>query len=414
MNLKITNRLIFLVALSGSGILISCEKKEDPKHDDEAANYVLGFRAQTGPTSDGDADYLLTAENLMSGSISATGRGVEQLGWCYYGKAGNTIFSLNYDLNECIGYRLIDGKITEISKFIFERMDCMNPGGDDNTLVAIGAPWGGGSFDCQIQLVDGESISVYKNVKTPIYVSFDSAGSQLNAWPTHSYVQGDKMYISFYPLHGVSWETPLTDTAYVSVYSYPELEYQLTFKDGRTGPIGYYGSQPAILEDEDGNHYTISTCSYMAGFTRVTKPSGILRINAGETAFASDYFFNVGETSGLKVLTAVYVGNGKAVARVVDESLATPEDQWAAFSYSETEPCTIAILDLVNKTVTPVSGVPGHRGQYQTPFLVEDGKVYLSVNDGASTFIYEIDPESAKGVKGAEVLGREIQAFFRL
>lgn len=408
--LRIALTAIMLPSLA----LVSCQKDKENKEEEviPESGYVLGFRTGTGVDSENDADYVLTASDLLTGNISATGRGIEQTGWCYYGTAGKTYFTFNYDLNECTGYKFSEGKLTEAGKFVFERMDCMNPGGDANTLVAIGAPWGGGSYDCSIQLISAENISVYKSQKTPIYTSFDSAGTQLNAWPTHSYVQNGKLYVSFYPLNGASWATPLMDTAYVSVYTYPELKFVTTFKDTRTGPIGYYGSQPSIIKDEAGNHYTIATNSKAAGFTQTGKPSGILKINAGAETFADDYFFNV-EESGYKVLTAAYAGNGKAVARVIstaDDAVATA---WAAFSYSGKAICKIAILDLNAKTITIVNDVPAHSGQYQTPFQVEGSTVYMSVNTGVATNIYAIDSKTATAKKGAEVLGREVQAFFK-
>jgi len=402
------------VAIGFSVAMTSCKKKkEEPPvpEDPNFSGYVVGLRAQTGATT--EADYILTHADLMSGSISSVGKGIEQTGWCYYGSFGGNYFSFNYDLNECIGYKLNGSALEETGRFVFERMDCMNKTGDDNTIfTAIGAPWGGGSFNCQIQIVDVKDVSIHRNVKTPIYVSHDSSGAQMNAWPTHSYVQNGKMYISFYPLNGVTWDTPNTDTAYVSVYSYPALTYLKTFKDTRTGPIGYYGSQPSILEDENGNHYTISTSSYLAGFTQSTKPSGILKINKGEDNFDPNYFFDI-ESHGYKLLTAAYAGNGLAVGRVsvpADEVIA---NHWHAF-YSPAPYFRLVVLDLVKKTVTPVTGVPNHTGQYQTPFYVSNGKVYMSINNMTEAYVYSIDPVTATGTKGAKIEGNELQAMFKV
>ncbi|MFM7022456.1 MAG: DUF4374 domain-containing protein [Flavobacteriales bacterium] len=403
-----TTQQIYLLALATATVLGSC-KKPEPGVENIEPTYAFGLRS----LGEGDetADYLVVHNDLMSGEITSTGKGVELSGWNYYARGSKRLLTMDYNQNECSGYDFENGNFVNKGKFVFERLDCMNPGADDETVVAIGAPWGGGSYDCNIQLLDVQDVSIKSSKKHPIYVSFHNDTTQLNAWPTHSYVENGKLFVSFYPLEGKSWETPITDTAYVSVFSYPDMTYLKTFKDTRTGPIGYYGSQPAILEDESGNHYTISTSSYAAGFTQVTKSSGILKINAGQEQFDANYFFDVEGVSGFKLLTAAYVGNGKAVGRVVASE--TSADQWAAFDVTKPT-CKLVVLDLNAKTVIEVTSVPLHGGQYQTPFYIENGKVYMSINNGTETYVYEINPSDASAKKGAKIVGQELQSIFKL
>lgn len=389
-------------------------------NDDEGAKfpehgYVLGFRTSTDPT----ADYILYDTDLTSGSVTATGNGIEQAGWSYYAKAGDTYLAIDYTNSIAKGYRFGEDGLVEAGQFAFERMDCFSEdlGGE---AVAIGAPWGGGSFDCKIQIVNGETVSISKTKTTPIYTLFyddeEDGQVRLNAWPTAAWVQNNKLYVPFYPVIGDTWETPVTDTAFVSVYSYPGLEYQTTFKDTRTGPIGFYSSQPCVLEDESGNHYTLSSTSLAAGFTQTTKPSGILKINAGETAFDEEYFFNVEEEFGYRVLGGAYVGDGKVVARVISVEIDENPDIFGAWaSFDVTLPIhNIAVLDLEEKTFELVDEVPLHGGQYLTPFLIENGKVWASITTSATdAFVYQVDPATATAVKGARIEGSEIQTFYK-
>lgn len=396
-----------LAAMAAVLLTVSSCKPDDKITPTGPTGYVLGYRTAGTPT----ADYLVNAASLDSGVISATGNGVELQGWNYYGKAGNTYFAIDYTNNICYGYNINEkGALVEKGQFAFERMDCMTEI-DENNLLAIGAPWGGGSYDCKIQLVSATDISIQQSAATPIYVSYDSTGAQLNAWPTHSYIENGKLFIAFYPLHGSSWETPNTDTAYISVYSYPGLQYQHTFKDTRTGPIGYYGGSPAMITDEAGNHYSFSTSSIAGGFTQRTKPSGILKVNAGQEQFDAGYFFNV-ENSGYRILTGVYAGNGKVVARVVSTAIDNSAPAWAAFSV-DAPVCNIAVLDLNTKSFNLVSSIPLHGGQYQTPFHVENGKVYTSINNGTEAYVYAVDPSSATATKGARIEGSELQSIFK-
>lgn len=396
----------------------SCEPNDEPDPDggeEGWSGYVVGLRATEG---DASADYIVSVDDLMSGVITSEGQGIEQSGWSYYTAVGDNYLSIGYTLNECIGYKVDAGELYLNSKFVFERIDCVGPLEGDSFL-AIGAPWGGGSYDCQLQVVDAGDVAITKTVKHPIYESYfyvDSLDEEvrLNAWPTSTHLAGDKLYVSFYPLHGTSWETPLVDKAYVTVYSYPGLEYLKTIEDDRTSPIGYYGGQPSLVTTESGDIYTISSSSYFAGFTHVSQPSGVLRIKAGATEFDQDYFFNVEEDYGYKIQNAVYAGGGKAVARISDpESDTGREVQWAGFGNFDV--MEVAVIDLEARTLTRVSEIPVHAGQYQTPYLVEDGKVYMSIrqNETGKAYVYRIDPETATAERGAEIDGIELQGIFK-
>jgi len=388
-----------------------CDKAEI-ENNNNTTNYVMSLR--TIGANDESSDYLLTVENLMEGEISAQGNGVELVGWNYTGKFGDRFFAFGYDLNECIGYEIEKNNLVQKGIFAFDRFDVISPI-DNNYFMAIGAPWGGGSYDCQLQVVDINDISISKTVLHPIYASYDPNNPELrlNAWPTISFVDGDKLYVSFYTLNGESWETPNTDTAYVSIYSYPELEFIKTIKDARTGPIGYYGAQPCIITDEKGDHYTLSSGAYSAGFTQVTKESAILRISAGAEEFDANYYFNV-EESGYRITSAIYVANGIAVANVISKEIdktAGQQSQWGLFSES-TPLLNTAIINLYDQSITIVNDVPLHGGQYQTPFLLENGMVYISVNNGTDTHVYQVDANNASARKGAKLIGNQFQGLY--
>jgi hypothetical protein len=392
-----------LIVVAAAAI-ISCEDSDVKQ---ESKNYLLGFRTSTDPT----ADYLVFEDSLNEGTISATGRGEEQDGWSYYTKAGDTFIAADYTNSIATGYRLENNVLTQVGRFAFERMDCFGEA-EAGKAIVIGAPWGGGSFNCKIMVIDGATVSIAKSVDTPIYTSYHN-DRRMNAWPTATWIEDDKLYVSFYTLFGDTWDTPSTDTTYVSVYSYPQLEYQSTFKDTRTGPIGYYSSQPCVLKDESGNHYAISCSSIAGGFTQSTKPSGVLKINRGQQSFDENYFFNT-EELGYRVMGGAYVGNGKVVARVISVEVDNGMETWASFATMQAPIHQMAVLDLNAKTLKIVSDIPLHGGQYLTPFLVEDGKVWASITTSASdSYVYQIDPNTATATKGARIEGSEIQTFFK-
>ncbi|HEX6430035.1 MAG TPA: DUF4374 domain-containing protein [Niastella sp.] len=401
-----------LLLLAPIVLLSSCYKAKN-KFFQEGGNYVLSLRTQGSGTN--TTDYLLTANSINTGlqTISSTGNGIEQLAWCYFGSTGNTVMSFSYGTNNVgIGYGLAEGgRLYEKGRISFERMDCFGKG-DDNTLIAIGAPWGGGSYDCEIQLIDANNISIKKKKLTPLYMRDGS--DALNKWPTSIVVNDNKMYVSFYPLDGSSWATDLTDTAYVAIFSYPGLDSLTTIKDTRTGPIGLYGNQVGMVKTENGDIYTFSPSSIAAGYTQVTKKSGILRINNGQQSFDPSYFFDVETaTNGGKLLAATYAGNGLLVARMLKADADTAV--WNAFNVSNPV-CQIAIIDLNNKTVKMVNDIPDHGGQYGAQWLVEDGKVYVSITStiAGESRIYAVDPATGTATKAAKIQGLEVPAIYKL
>lgn len=404
-----------LVLLAATMLLGSCYKEKN-KFQQEGGNYVLGLRTQgSGNTT---TDYLLTANSINTGlqTISSTGNGIEQLAWSYFGSTSNTVMSFSYGTsNVAVGYGLAEGgRLYEKGRIAFERMDCIGKG-DDSTLIAIGAPWGGGSYDCQIQLIDTRDIRIKKKKLTPLYMR--DASDALNKWPTSIVVNDNKLYVSFYPLDGASWATDLTDTAYVTVFTYPGLDSLTTIKDVRTGPIGYYGNQINMIKAENGDIYTFSPNSLAAGYSQTTKHSGILRINSGTTQFDPSYFFDVEAASGgARVLSATYAGSGLLVARMQKAGTDTAAvGGWGLFDV--TNPiCQIAVIDVNNKTVKMVNDIPDHGGQYGSQGLVEDGKVYVSITStiAGESRIYAVDPANATATKAAKIQGLEVPAIYKL
>lgn len=406
---KYVNHLVNLtLILLAAGFMNSCTE-EDIKQELPPENEFYTVALQVLGSNDEAADYLVQTETLSEGTITSEGQGIEQTGWRYFAHVDNSVFSIGYFAdNNCIGYRLNDnGELTEYGRFVFEKtLDCMAPA-DDNTLLAFEVPRSGVNKRV-LHVIDVESVSLDRKVETDIY---KPEGDTLPKWPTGMVVKNDKLFVSFYPVSpSGDFSTPNVDTAQVAVFSYPELEFQKVINDTRTSPVGVYGNATGILEADNGDLYSFSSSSLAGGFTKQTKPSGILRIKNGTTEFDPDYFLNIEEvTNGGKIVYFSYAGNGKAVARIVTDDSAL----WGAFSPNNPI-CKLVIIDLNAATVTDVNDVPLHGAQYATPALVENGKVYMSITTATDAHIYEIDPETASAVQGAVIDGLEAKGIFNL
>lgn len=393
-----------LLAISVIGFTSCSEDVETPAQQD--FGYTLAFTAQGSANE--STDYLLTTESLMEGEISAVATGIEQTGWRYMAHQNNTVFSIGYyDDNNAIGYGLDEnGNVVEKGRFVFQNTLDMVGRGDDNTMLAMEVPRIGFA-DRIFHVVDVNNIGLRSTVSTPIW---ENRADSLVAWPTALMVRDDKLFVPFYPLHARGdFTTPSTDTAYVAVYSYPDLSFEKYIKDTRTGPLGVYGCFNGMIQAENGDLYTYSSSSLACGFTQQTKPSGLLRIRDGETEFDDSYFFDFEAATGGKINFIEYTGNGKLLANVVvDDS-----GLWGAY-VTGNEISKLMVLDLEAQTATDVANVPLHGGFYGDPWMVEDGKVYMSINTAQDSYIYEIDPSTATGTRGAKVLGKELKGIYNL
>ncbi|RDV14252.1 DUF4374 domain-containing protein [Pontibacter diazotrophicus] len=386
--------------------MTACDSEVETATPQSGTNYIIGVQSQ-GSESD-FSDYLLAEDDLMSGEIDPTGRGVEQTGWRYMTAVGNTFLSIGYfDDNQTIGYQLNEqGELVEKGRFVFETTLDLFQGVTENTALAVEVPRAGFA-DRVFHRIDVENLAIQAKIPSRIY---ENREDSLVAWPTSLVVRDNKAFVSFYTLHARGdFSTPSTDTAYVAVYSYPDMTFEKYMKDTRLGPLGIYGNANGLIKTESGDMYGYSAASYASGFTTQQKNSGIIRIKAGQTEFDDTYFFDFEEaTGGNKLAFFHYIGNGKAIGRMIVDDAGL----WGVYNIEN--PITkLVIIDLEGKAVTEVANIPLHGGQYSTPVLVDNGKVYVNVTTPTDAHIYEIDPVTATGTQGAQVKAIEAKAIFK-
>lgn len=390
------------------------------------SKYVVGFEAfpvgQAAPV-----DYILelpSLEALTTGEISVEGQGTPLKGWRFFHSAGNTVFTAGYaDDDKCIAYQLNeDGELKEKANFEFQSTLDNYAAIDDKTLIAVelsGAVTDPGATaipDRSFYIVNAETGLVEKIETHPVDSSIGDgtlANPPYIPWVTGMVLRDGKLFISYHKLLPDGTFTNIgADRANVAILKYPEFELEKIIEDDRSGPIGVNGHSTGIEQTENGDMYSFSPTALSAGFTAAVKPSGILRIKNGATEFDPDYFFNVEEAAnGGKLFWMDYVGNGKAIGRIIIDDT-NGAGEWGAFFKKDV--FKLVVIDLVNKTVTDVSGVPVHGHRYTSPMFVEDGKAYVSSSTATETHVYIIDPETATATKGAKVLGVGLKGIFKV
>ncbi|MBU2913262.1 DUF4374 domain-containing protein [Reichenbachiella agariperforans] len=394
--------------LSATIVLTSC--LDDDGGSATTSHLIVGIEAESG------TDILVGADDLMSGTISPVGRGVEQPAWMSFYQVGNTLLASGYTSdNMTTGYRMIDSVLTDVGSFITELGVYGIAEIDENTALVAGVTRAG--FEDRVfYTIDLNTMSIISRFNTKIDERQEEG---LVAWPTGMIRQKNKLYISYYLMgageleEAPAFSTPNSNQARVAIYSYPEMELLNIATDDRTSDIGLYSGENAIMETENGDIYSFSTSGSASYFKPVpSNPSGFLRIQNGETAFDDSYFFNFEEASGgFKINQAFYAGNGKMIVKMIKEDSTNPIYYGASFGvYPETPICYLAVADLENQTVTPIDDIPANGGGWGVAHMVHDGRVYINVcnyktETSTEAYIYEIDPETATAVKGAEIDG---------
>lgn len=397
--------------------LMACEDDDIPQGGNEgeggsqtSGRYVLGLGVSS---SNATSYYLVTAADLMKGTISSVGNGLEQTGYRDFQQGGQTIFSIGgLGVAEANGFTLdAAGKWQKKGNFVFDASLNGFEEVDDQTMLGVEfpkTPQDGNVF--KFYTVDIDKVSITRTVSHPVSQLGEEVSDE--NWPsfTGMRISDGKVYVAYYLMHPVSYATTLTDKIWVAVYSYPALEYITTITDRRVGPAGAFNTNCGIIADEKGDLYTMSATAKGNGFTQSSLAAGFLRIKKGETTFDDSYYFDFEKaTGGYKPAHISYIGGGLVFAEVTTQK-DEDTDVWSDAALK------LYIVDLYNQTAREVDGAPVHNGQGARSFtaLAEGNYVYLPITLSDGTFIYRTHVGDATAEKGAEVQTTFVGGLFKL
>ena len=407
--------------LSAALVLTACDSDDNNDDVESSESTAYSFVLQT--TGDESVEYLITQDEISVDegitTLTAEGVGIEQQGWNYSFPVGNTLFISGYEDFSALSYKVnAEGEVSQLSSFVFDNVLEMFGNVDDSVLLAMDEPRDGTHTSRLLYTVDAETGLITEKVNFTLFdEDTGTPGEGSVGWATALVVRDNLLYVPFHKLSDNGYfYTPDPDTAYVAIYDYPltdGAEPNKIIADNRASNIGVNGFASSMIQTDGGDLYTMSSGAATAGFYPAsTLPSAILRINDGETEFDANYYFNVEEaTDGGKLFWMDYIGDNKVIARIITDE--QDGALWSAFTKSLITQ-KVVIIDLEAKTVTDVENVPLHSKQYTGPVEVINGKVYVSIEDGETAFVYEVDIESATAVKGAEIAGKSIKSFHSL
>jgi hypothetical protein len=411
---KTLSLLIATLALSACGSDNNTAVKEIQPVAAEPGPFTFAFKTTGGD----EPEYLVTQDSISTEALTADGKGIEQQGWNYFYPVGNTLFVVGYQNNETTSYKVdANNEVAKLAAFEFTNTLEMFGSVDNKVLLATDAPRDGNHTKRTLYSVDANTGLVTSKVSYSIHdVDTGTIGEGTVGYPTALIQRGDLLFISFHKMDDAgNWGTPEADNAFVAIYDYPLIEGATPkniIADNRTSNIGVNGNI-GLIKTDNGDIYSMSNGSIAAGFNPAsTKPSAILRISNNETEFDANYFFDIeAATDGGKIFWFDYIGDNKAIARIITDDSAAAS--WGAYTKNEINH-KLVIIDLVAQTITDVAGVPLHHKRWTSPIEIMDGKVFVSIEEKDSAFVYEVDINSATATKGMEIKGKTIKGFYDL
>lgn len=402
---KLTKQLVLpVLGLCATAFITSCSDDEviaDPVNGEEQFVVSLALVGNDNTFT----YYTVPFDDVMTGTLSAVGQGIEQPGYFDFTQIDNTVYSIGGldDVNVVGISRDEQGELKKIGNVSFDNSLSDIVRADDNTLVAV--EMAGTSDVIKFHTFNSNTLTVTETTQHPVA---DITDLEAPAYAGMTISNG-YLYLAYYISDPTTYNTPYTDKAQIAVYTYPGLEFQKVIEDTRTGPIGGFNTKTGLIKDEKGDVYAVSHSNPANGYSKSTKPAGILRIKSGQTTFDQNYFFDVAAATGGKTISHMkYLGDGKVFAEIN----MTDRAQQARWSDS---PLKSAIIDLNNKTVTYIEGMPEHAGVGRRLAVLHDGNyVYMAVPEGNKIFMYRVNLENNTATKGAEVQANFVAGISKL
>jgi len=423
----------------------------DP-NEEVVSNYIIAATV-------GDANYLLAAEELGTGSITAKGNGLTtETGttWMYYqdkylyrlvynqGNAGVTSsYKLNaegkpeerdntYEIRRFTSYGFYKNLIITTSTgdmgeehvdengyqqkgLLISHMDVEAETKKEIDVVSAENYLGTGEYVTLAGVLETNNkiysapipmgLSQYgvkanggEYVKYPELVKTESGGSNSGA-----YVEGE-----------LQW-TQHPNEAWIAIYSDGNFKNPTLIKTDKISyACGRFKSQyyQTTWAADNGDVYVFSP-SYAKTMTadvqKTTLPAGVVRIKAGATEFDSSYYCNLEEQS-----------NGNSFLRVwhivEDYFLVLMYDK--PFTASDYTANQLAVYKGEDKKLTYVTGLPSTdiiSGFGSFPYNDNDmAYMPITTTDGSQPAVYCIDPVTAKATKGLTVDADAVSALGKL
>ena len=273
----------------GGGNTGNSEKKE---------KFVFIVRGQGSGESGTTGNYIVTTDDVSNGLLTIVGNGMPATELSFINQ-NNHIFGLTYGGQGPITPYNINSK-GALQRLENEQVNAEMAGiyghyGDKNIILgttnrSLKSPV------ATLRNYDAQNFSIAN--KNTVDLSKVLGGNRMAIW-TGVFQVGNKVYIPFQSGDGSDgWggNFTTTDTTYVGIFSYPELKFEKTIRDGRGSHVGNWWAQQGLAVDDKGDAYVWFSANEASLASK--NKSGFLRIKKGTDEFleAKDASFAENQT----------------------------------------------------------------------------------------------------------------------
>lgn len=391
------------LALISAIATFSCNKSENPVDEIPVEKPYIVTMAYAPASGYNYSYYTVPFADMMTDALNAKGQGTEQVGYFDFTKINNTIYAIGGldDVKVTAIQQDTKSNLKEVGSSTFPKAISDLVEADENNLLGVSVDRN--SNVISFYQIAKNTITVAKSVSNPVSDITSETGVGLEF--TGLAVVGDKVFLSYYYIDPINYTSPNTDQAEIAVYSYPGLEFQKVITDSRVGPVGGFNVKGGLVKDESGNVYAISTSNPSNGYSKSTKPAGVLKIANGTSTFDTGYFWEM--TDGEILTHAKYISGGNAFAKI-NTTVRSSQATWVDGSLKA------AVVNFNTKSINYIDGIPAHNGDARRLAVLIDGdNAYLPVNDGTNVYIYKADLKAFTATKGAQAQSSFVAGVFK-
>ncbi len=379
--------LFFAVAFAS--IFTSCEDDEDD-NTSSASGKIIFSTTVTNPSGDSGSGYLQAISDF-SGGVNYDNKNAIPLGFGSYPcvcKSGNIYVFPDY----------MGGTELKLKRYVLNNSDQLELQGamplpaNSSAAIVVEASEEKAYVCCQsLDLIIAFNPKTMKEISRIDVSSLRNEG--VSAYPGAMYIRDNILYVAL-EQYNSQW-MPTENAIEMALYKVSDDSFIKRIRNtslGICGPTRPIDDQ-SIFEDENGDLYIncIGSFGYIPGLD-----AGIARIKKGETDFDPSYTFNLTNTKVeglpcdyLNILAKCqYTSNG--ILYAYGYAIGLDPENTNTYTARTGAP---VVVDLRNKTVKVIEGLPRSNGHGIAMGIHEGKIVYGSANDaynGFSTY----DPKS--------------------
>ena len=379
--------LFFAVAFAS--IFTSCEDDEDD-NTSSASGKIIFSTTVTNPSGDSGSGYLQAISDF-SGGVNYDNKNAIPLGFGSYPcvcKSGNIYVFPDY----------MGGTELKLKRYVLNNSDQLELQGamtlpaNSSAAIVVEASEEKAYVCCQsLDLIIAFNPKTMKEISRIDVSSLRNEG--VSAYPGAMYIRDNILYVAL-EQYNSQW-MPTENAIEMALYKVSDDSFIKRIRNtslGICGPTRPIDNQ-SIFEDENGDIYIncVGSFGYIPGLD-----AGIARIKKGETDFDPSYTFNLTNTKVeglpcdyLNILAKCqYTSNG--ILYAYGYAIGLDPENTNTYTARTGAP---VIVDLRNKTVKVIEGLPRSNGHGIAMGIHEGKIVYGSANDAYNGFC-TYDPKS--------------------